>query len=117
MTRRKFIYHHKEDGTVIMTDGGEGVCSVTLDEIRSCAMIYQLSVEKNHRRNGYGHSLLNEAENEARRLGANVVSLTAKKGSFMLDWYQRSGYKPLFSDSEYVTLFKELKEEKHGRIK
>lgn len=108
MTRRKFIYHHKEDGTLIMTYGGEGACSVALDDIRSCAMIYQLSVEKEHRRNGYGQKLLNEAENEARRLGANVVSLTAKKGSFMLGWYQRSGYEPLFSDSEYVTLFKKI---------
>ena len=52
--------------------------------------------------------LLNEAENEARRLGANVVSLAVKKDSFMLEWYQRSGYKPLFSDSEYVTLYKEI---------
>ena len=108
MTRRKFIYHHKEDGTLIMTEGGEGVCSVTLDAIRSCAMIYRLSVEKKHRRNGYGHRLLNEAKNEARRLGANVVSLAAKKGSFMLDWYQRRGYKPVFSDSEFVTFYKEL---------
>ena len=71
-------------------------------------MIYRLSVEEKHRRNGYGHRLLNEAENEARRLGANVVSLAAKKDSFMLDWYQRSGYEPLFSDSEYVTLYKKI---------
>lgn len=104
----KFIYHHKEDGTTIMTAGGEGICSVTLDEIKSCAMIYQLSVEERHRRNGYGKMLLDEAENEARRLGASVVSLAAKKGSFMLDWYQRDGYEPLFSDSEYVTLYKKI---------
>ena len=104
----KFIYHHEENGTLIMTTGGEAFCAVTLDAIRSCAMIYRLSVEEKHRRNGYGKTLLNEAENEARRLGANVVSLAAKKGSFMLDWYQRSGYEPLFSDSEYVTLYKKI---------
>lgn len=109
MTREvKFIYHHKEDGTVIMTTRGEGICVVALDEIESCAMIYRLSVEEKHRRNGYGRWLLNEAENEARRLGANVVSLAAKKSSFMLDWYQRCGYEPLFSDGEYVTLYKKI---------
>ena len=105
----KFIYHHKEDSTLIMTTGGEGICIVTLDEeVKSCATIYRLSVEEKYRRNGYGKMILKEAENEAQRLGASVVSLSAKKGSFMLDWYQRSGYKPVFSDSEYVTLYKEL---------
>lgn len=104
----KFIYHHEENGTLIMTTEGEGICSVTLDTIRSCAMIYRLSVEEKHRRNGYGKMLLNEAENEARRLGANVVSLAVKKDSFMLDWYQRIGYESLFSDSEYVTLYKKI---------
>lgn len=107
----KFIYHHGEDSTLIMTTGGEGICSVTLDAIRSCAMICRLSVEERHRRNGYGKMLLNEAENEARRLGANVVSLAAKKDTFMLDWYQHSGYKSVFSDSEYVTLYKEINPE------
>lgn len=113
----KFIYHHEENGTLIMTTGGEGICSVALDEVKSCAAIYRLSVEERHRRNSYGKMLLNEAENEARRLGANVISLAAKKGSFMLDWYQRSGYKPVFSDSEYVTLYKEINPEmvKGGR--
>lgn len=53
--------------------------------------------------------LLEEAEKVAQRLGVNVVSLAAKKRSFMLDWYQRSGYKPVFSDSEYITLYKEIR--------
>ena len=103
-----FIHHHEDDGTVIMMEGGKGICIVSLDEVKSCAMIYRLSVEKNHRRNGYGRMLLKEAEDEARRLGASVVSLSAKKGSFMLDWYQRCGYRPVFSGDEFVTLYKEL---------
>ena len=106
----KFIYHHGEDSTLIMTTGGEGICSVSIDaNINSCACIYNLSVEEKYRRKGYGNRLLEEAENVAQRMGASVVSLAAKKGSFMFDWYQRSGYKPLFSDSEYVTLYKEIK--------
>lgn len=112
MTQRKFIYHRGDNGTIIMTNNGEGICRVQLDEIKSCAWIWCLSVEEKHRRNGYGQNLLNEAENEACRLGANVVSLSVKKGSFMFDWYQRCGYKPLFTDGDYATFFKELKQEK-----
>lgn len=41
-------------------------------------------------------------------LGASVLGLSVKKDTFMLEWYKRSGYKPLFSDSEYVTLYKEI---------
>nr|DAJ71893.1 MAG TPA: acetyltransferase domain containing protein [Herelleviridae sp.] len=104
----KFIYHHEEDGTLIVIAGGEGTCSVKLDEVKSCAWVYRLSVEEKHRRNGYGKLLLSEAEDEARRLGASVMSLAVKKDTFMLDWYQRSGYEPLFSDSEYVTLYKKI---------
>ena len=37
MENGKFIYHHEEDGTLIVTAGGEGTCSVKLDEIKSCA--------------------------------------------------------------------------------
>ena len=107
----KFIYHHEEDGTLIVTAGGEGTCSVKLDEVKSCAWAYRLSVEEKHRRNGYGKLLLSEAEDEARRLGASVMALAVKKDTFMLDWYQRSGYKPVFSDSEYVTLYKEINPE------
>lgn len=102
------IYHHEEDGTLIMTAGGEGTCSVKLDEIKSCAWVYRLHVEEKYRKKGYGRLLLSEIENEARRLGANVVALAAKKDTFMLEWYQRSGYKPIFLDSEYVTLYKEI---------
>nr|DAU84733.1 MAG TPA: hypothetical protein [Caudoviricetes sp.] len=107
--KKEFIYHNAEDYTLIMTSSGEGICSISIDEnIKSCAWIYNLSVEKKDRKKGYGNKLLKEAEDVAQKLGASVVSLAAKKDSFMLDWYQRSGYEPLFSDSEYVTLYKKL---------
>ena len=107
--KEEFIYHNAEDYTLIMTSSGEGICSVSIDEnIRSCACIYNLSVEEKCRGRGYGNRLLEEAEKVAQKQGASVVSLSAKKGSFMHDWYQRRGYKPVFSDSEFVTLYKEL---------
>lgn len=107
--KEEFIYHNAEDYTLIMTSSGEGICSVSIDEnIRSCACIYNLSVEEKYRKKGYGNRLLKEAESVAQMLGASIVSLAAKKGSFMPEWYQRRGYKPVFSDSEFVTLYKEL---------
>lgn len=107
--KEEFIYHNAEDYTLIMTSSGEGICSVSIDEnIRSCACIYNLSVEEKYRKKGYGNRLLKEAESVAQMLGASIVSLAAKKGSFMHNWYQRRGYEPLFSDSEYVTLYKKI---------
>lgn len=105
--KKAFKYHRSEKYTLIMTTEGEGICSVSLDEhIKSCACIYNLDVEETHRRKGYGNMLLEEAENEARRLGADVVSLAADKDTFMAGWYKRKGYRPVFSDGSYITLFK-----------
>ena len=108
--KKAFIYHRVEDYTLIITRGGEGICSVSIDEnIKSCACIYNLRVEEKYRRKGYGDMLMKEAENEVRRLGADVISLSVLKDSFMEVWYRRIGYKPIFSDKEYVTLYKTLK--------
>lgn len=110
--KKAFIYHRVEEYTLIVTSGGEGVCSVSIDEnIKSCACIYNLSVGEKYRRMGYGNMLLEEAENVAQTLGASVVSLAAKKDSFVLDWYIRKGYNPIFSDKEYITLYKSLANE------
>lgn len=39
------------------------------------------------------------------------MSLAAEKDKFMADWYERKGYKPIFSDKEYITFYKSLKNE------
>lgn len=45
--KAEFIYHKAKDYMLIMTSGGEGVCSVSIDEnIKSCACIFSLSVEE-----------------------------------------------------------------------
>lgn len=110
--KEEFIYHNAEDYTLIMTSSGEGICSVSIDEnIRSCACIYNLSVEEKCRGRGYGNRLLEEAEKVAQKLGASVVSLAAEKDKFTADWYKRKGYKPIFSDKEYITFYKSIKNE------
>ena len=110
--KEEFIYHNAENYTSIMTSSGEGICSVSIDEnIRSCACIYNLSVEEKCRGRGYGNRLLEEAEKVAQKLGASVVSLAAEKDKFMADWYRRKGYRPIFSDKEYITFYKSIKNE------
>ncbi len=105
----KFIYHHADNYTLIMTAGGEGTCSVCIDDhVKSCALIYNLSVEEKYRRKGYGKSLLNEAEKEACKLGASSVSLSAKIDTFMFDWYKRYGYDSVLSYDGYITLYKKV---------
>lgn len=92
-----------------MLGNGEGICSVSIDEnIKSCACIYNLSVEREFRKRGYGNRLLEEAEKVAQKLGASVVSLAAEKDKFTADWYKRKGYKPIFSDKEYITFYKSI---------
>lgn len=108
--KEEFIYHRADEYTLIMMGGGEGICAVSIDEVeKSCAYIYHMSVEKKHRKKGYGNKLLKEAENVARNLGANVVSLLAEKDKFTVDWYKRRGYNSLFSDEKYITLYKSIK--------
>lgn len=107
--KEKFIYHKAENYTLIITSGGEGICSVSIDEnISSCGCIYNLSVEEKYRRKGYGNMLLKESEKVLQKMGASVVSLAVKKNMFMADWYKRKGYKPIFSDKEYITMFKNI---------
>lgn len=107
--KEEFIYHKADEYTLIMMSGGEGICHVAIDKIeKSCAYIYDVSVEEKHRKRGYGNKLLKEAENVARNLDANVVSLLAEKDKFTVDWYKRKGYNPLFSDEKYITLYKNI---------
>lgn len=105
-----FLYHQSDDYTLIMAENGKGIVSVCLSEcVKTCAWIYNLSVEVAHRRKGIGTLLITEAENKARDLGATSVALSVKSNTFMLDWYLRCDYLPVSSDDEYITMFKSLK--------
>lgn len=107
--KENFIYHKKSDGLLIVTSGGEGMCMIYVDEkLKSCASIYNLSVEERYRRNGYGTKLIKEAENASKLLGITVLTMMVKIDSFMFDWYQRLGYKAISSNDGMATLYKEL---------
>lgn len=60
------------------------------------ALIYNLFVDNNHRRNGVAKSLLQLAEQQAKLNGVKTIGLEFNKDEsdrFVLDWYLRSGYK------------------------
>ena len=109
MPDMNFVTHQVKNVTTIMTGGGEGICSCVIDEHASgCAWIYNLEVEEAHRRKGIAGVLLHEVENLCSLQGVKTVSLSAKIGTFLIGWYERSGYRQICSDKDYVTMSKEL---------
>lgn len=109
MPDMNFVTHQVKNVTTIMTGGGEGICSCEIDEHASgCAWIYNLEVEEAHRRKGIAGVLLHEVENLCSLQGVKTVSLSAKIGTFLIGWYERSGYRQICSDKDYVTMSKEL---------
>jgi len=92
------IYYHRNQwpwgrSTIINSHNGAGTVKVSVEDLESnTAYISALSVVENKRRRGFGHELLKLAEEEAKRLGAQIVKLSSVDGSFTLDWYQNEGY-------------------------
>lgn len=105
-----FIYHNAGDYITIVTEGGEGICTVAADEnVKSCVCVEGMNVEKMHRRKGIGTALLIEAERVAReKMGAKVISLAADKDGFTTGWYERNGYNPIFTEDGYIIMYKSL---------
>ena len=69
------------------------------------ALIYALFVDNSHRRKGVAQHLLQLAEQQAKLNGAKVIGLEFDKEeseSFVLDWYFRSGYKPVSKRSKLL---------------
>ena len=69
------------------------------------ALIYALFVDNNHRRHGVAQNLLQLAEQQAKLNGVKVIGIEFDKEeseSFVLDWYFRSGYKPVSKRSKLL---------------
>lgn len=69
------------------------------------ALIYALFVDNNHRRHGIAQNLLQLAEQQAKLNGVKVIGIEFDKEeseSFVLDWYFRSGYKPVSKRSKLL---------------
>lgn len=89
-----------------------GSVSVYFDETYSdYACIFGLFVNQNKRKKGYATQLILAAEKAAKKLGYRGCFLQVKKGSWLLDWYNRLGYTKdwIHETREYDQLYKDLK--------
>ncbi len=69
------------------------------------ALIYALYVDTGYREHGIGCKLLKLAEQQAKLEGVKVIGIEFDKEeseSFVLDWYFRSGYKPVSKRSKLL---------------
>lgn len=57
-------------------------------------------VDEEHREQGLGNSILNAADNIAKKLNAKTICLKVKRNSFVHEWYGRHGYSDLSVDEE-----------------
>lgn len=63
--------------------------------------IQSLMVHESVRQQGRGKALLKLAEEKAKEVGLKQVVLCARKGTFLIPWYQRNGYEIYDENPEY----------------
>lgn len=87
-----------------VTDDGKSMIELAIedDEDRNYyGTIQSLLVHESVRQQGRGDKLLKLAEEKAKLLGLKQVVLCARKGTFLIPWYQRRGYKIYDENPEY----------------
>ena len=102
----------------IICDDGKGMVELAIedDEERNYYVTFQsLMVHESVRQQGRANALLMFAEEKARELGLTQVVLDARKGTFLIPWYQRRGYEiydenPEYSEGNTVAMNKYFKE-------
>jgi len=71
------------------------------DERPDAAYISSLLVHESVRQRGIANAMLTFAEDKAKKAGCKQVYLGAKKGTFLIPWYERRGYKIYDENPEY----------------
>lgn len=87
-----------------IADDGKSMIELAIedDEERNYyGTIQSLIVHESVRQQGRGKALLKLAEEKAKEIGLKQVVLGAEKGSFLIPWYQRNGYKIYDENPEY----------------
>ena len=100
--------------TIIIADGYGFVMVSQLNDNKPVAVIHDLIVHKDRRGEGLGRELLEDAEEEAREMGALAIRLSCDKGSWLEEWYKRHGFENTTLDAPcptHVVLEKSLTEE------
>jgi N-acetylglutamate synthase-like GNAT family acetyltransferase len=96
---RTIITHENEwwwgkSYTLITNDGLATIelCVENNEERNYYGTIQSLMVHPSVRRKGLGNVMLKFAEEKAKELGLQQVVVVARKGTFLIPWYQRCGY-------------------------
>lgn len=92
-----YVYHKNRapygDTTTIITEDASAYVMVTIFIGReNVAVIHDLVVLKERRGEGLGRSMLDEAVNQAKAMGAEVARLSVERGSWLEEWYKRHGF-------------------------
>ena len=96
MIVHKNIWHWGRQVTIILA-GGRALCHVSIEnENKSRAWLSGVSVCEKSRHRGLGNELLQAAERNARKRGAELLCLWADPNDWPIEWYKRKGY-ALFS--------------------
>lgn len=105
---RTIITHENEwwwgtSYTLITNDGLATIelCVENNEERNYYGTIQSLMVHPSVRRKGLGNVMLMFAEEKAKKLGLKQVVLCARKGTFLIPWYQRNGYEIYDENPEY----------------
>lgn len=78
--------------TIILADGYAYVMVSIMDDNPIVAVIHDLTVHKERRGEGLGRMLLEEATQEAGKIGVTVARLAVKPNSWLAEWYKRHGF-------------------------
>ena len=70
------------------------------DDDKKTIYLSNVFVDEEHRREGFGNSILNVADKIAKKMNADSICLKAKIDSFVHEWYKRHGYSDLCIDEE-----------------
>jgi GNAT superfamily N-acetyltransferase len=73
------------------------------------------SVDKDHRGNGVGTTVMNLVPDIAKELGFDTVSLWCVKDTWLVDWYKKLGYEYLedYPEENAIWLRKKINDEKN----
>ena len=88
----------------MICDDGKGMIELAIenDEERNYyGTIQSLLVHESVRQQGIANAMLTFAEDKAKKAGCEQVYLCARKGTFLIPWYERRGYKIYDDNPEY----------------
>ncbi len=88
--------------STLILDNGKGMIEVSVEnDLPDAACIQSLMVHESVRQQGIADALLTLAEETAKQLGCEQVYLCARKGTFLIPWYERRGYNVYDDNPEY----------------